>query len=303
MSATEEGSPDLSASWIDDMPPELAAHAAILRRMVDACGADSRMRALQVQGSIGRGTGDALSDIDVGVVVAEVAWPAICAEIPAFVRGLGEVLDHYQHFLPDQGDPGSLKAWAQFPSGIQLDLLVLPASRLLGSGPDGRNLFDRDHLLMPTDHPMRVSEQAEVAKWAFLAWHDLSEVAKYVQRGQTLAAAEWLNSARQATISCWAAAHGVEYAGFANVAAARLGVIAPWPDGIEETYAGPDAGAILAAASALARLQEAADAILETRLGIRRRPLPAWVREQLELLRQELPIPDTRRAVRSPQER
>src|SRR5207249_9838338 len=102
---------------------------------------------------------------------------------------------------------------------IQLDLLLIPASRVLGSGPDGRTLFDRDGILARTDHPMRLSEPAAVADWAFLAWQNLTEVAKYAERGRPAAAAEWLNSARQATISCWAAAPGGDDEWFACVAA------------------------------------------------------------------------------------
>ena len=46
------------AAWLDELPPELNAHVEILRRMLRETEKDSRMRALQVQGSIGRGAGD-----------------------------------------------------------------------------------------------------------------------------------------------------------------------------------------------------------------------------------------------------
>ena len=219
--------------------------------------------------------------------------------MPAFVHRLGEIVDEDYHFLPNSATPEIFRAWAQFPGGIQLDLLLLPSSRLLGSGPDGRTLLDRDGLLLRTDHPMRLADPAEISKWAFLSWQNLTEVAKYLERNRVVAAAEWLSSARQATISCWAAAHGSEYAGFANVASARFGASVPMPEGFEKTYATPSWDSVLSAALALSELQGRADAALEMRLAIRRRPLAAWVRARLELLRSARPSQDSPRDRRS----
>ncbi len=290
-------------AWLDELPPELGTHVQILRRMLAETESDPRMRALQVQGSIGRGTGDRYSDLDVGLVVIDEAWPAISEEMPAFVHKLGEIVDDHYYFLPSAETPEVFRAWAHFPDGIQLDLLLLPAINLLGSGPDGRTLLDRDGRLLRTDHPMRLSDPAAIANWAYLCWQNLTEVAKYLERGLPVAAAEWLSSARQATISCWAAAHGVEYAGFANVAAARLGISAPWPDGLELAYPLPEPSAVLAAALALAEVQAHADAMLATSLGIPPRPLASWVRSRLELLRSAPPIPDSQLGRRSGREK
>jgi predicted nucleotidyltransferase len=287
------------ALWLDELPPELGAHVEILRRMLTETEKDPRMRALQVQGSIGRGAGDRYSDLDIGLVVIDEVWPAISQELPAYVHKLGEIVDEHYYFLPSAETPEVFRAWAHFPDGIQLDLLVLPAINLLGSGPDGRTLLDLDGRLLRTDHPMRLSDPATVASWGYLCWQNLTEVVKYLERGLPVAAAEWLSSARQATISCWAAAHAVEYAGFANVAAARLGSIAPWPDGLELAYPLPEPAAVLASALALAEVQTKADVLLERSLGIPPRPLAGWVRSKLELLRSAPPSPDNQLGRRS----
>lgn len=287
------------ASWLDELPAELNAHVQILRRMLAETEKDPRMRALQVQGSIGRGAGDRYSDLDVGLVVIDEVWPAISQEMPAFVHKLGDIVDEHYYFLPSADTPEVFRAWAHFPNGIQLDLLLLPAVNLLGSGPDGRTLLDLDGRLLRTDHPMRLSDPATIASWGYLCWQNLTEVVKYLERGLPVAAAEWLNSARQATISCWAAAHGVEYAGFANVAAARLGLSAPWPDGLELAYPLPEPSAVLASALALAEVQTHADELLATSLGIPPRPLAGWVRSKLELLQSAPASPDNQLARRS----
>ena len=122
-------------------------------------------------------------------------------------------------------------------------------------------------------------------------WEQRAEAGKYLGVDRPLADAEWLKSARQATISCWAAAHGVEYAGYANVAAARLGVTCPWPDGLERTYSRPEAGAVLASAKALADLQDQTDVLLDQLLAIPPRPLARWVLDRLKALEAAHPSP------------
>jgi hypothetical protein len=272
-------------AWLDALPEALVAHGSTLRSALGEIEGDPRLIALQVQGSIGRGTGDRHSDLDLGLVVSDAAWPAIVDEIPNFVRRLGDVIDEHYQFVPSAAAPEMYRAWAQYENGVQLDLMVLPSTRLLGSGPDGRTLYDPGGVLLVTDHPMRLAEPTDMSKWEFLCWGALAEVAKYLERGLPLAAAEWLNPGRQATISCWAALNGLEYAGYANVVAGRLGIDCPWPEGLERTYAVPEHKAVLAAAFELANLQERVDKALAQRLGITPRPLAAWVRSQLELLR------------------
>jgi predicted nucleotidyltransferase len=279
------------AAWLDDLPEELASHAQVLRRLLAEVEPDVRVRALQIQGSLGRGTADKSSDLDIGMVVTDEVWPEIAGEMPALVNRLGEVADDYYQFVPGPENPDVFRAWALLSDGIQIDLLLMPSSLLLGSGPDGRTLLDRDSRLLRTDHPMRVTAPADIAKWAFLCWQNIAEAVKYLERDRPLAAAEWLNSSRQATISCWAAAHGLEYAGYANVAAARLGVSCPWPDGLEKTYSRPEVGAVLASATALADLQERTDSMLSERLGIPPRPLARWVVDRLKALSAARPSP------------
>ncbi len=280
----EATSPDVE-TWLASLPDDMAGHVRILRLAIAEARNDSRMIALQVQGSVGRGTADCHSDLDLGLVVHEGAWPSIAGDVPAMVRRWGQVVDDRQHLLPNPDLPDALRAWAQFADGIQLDLLVLPATRFLGSGPDGRTLFDPEGVILPSDHPQRLADAQTVSSWASTCWHALTETAKYLERGRPVAAAEWLYPARQATISCWAAAHGVEFAAFANVVAAQLGVSCPWPAGLERTYAIPEPQPVLSAARELADLQVRVDALLEARLGIQPRPLAGWVRSRLAALK------------------
>ena len=276
-------SPEVTA-WLDALPDDMSGQVRILRLAIADSKSDPRMIALQVQGSVGRGTADRRSDLDLGLVVDDAAWPSIAGEVPAIIRRWGEVMDDRHKFLPSPDAPDALSTWAQFANGIQLDLIMVPTSRFLGSGPDGRTLFDPHGMILTTDHPQRLTDAESVSMWASTCWHALTETAKYLERGRPLAAAEWLYPARQATISCWAAAHGLEFAAFANVMAAQLGVSCPWPVGLEKTYSSPEPQAVLSAARALAGLQVRTDALLEVRLGIKPRPLAGWVSSRLAVL-------------------
>jgi len=80
-------------SWLNALPPELAAHAAALRRLTAAVEADPRLRALEVTGSVGRGTGDANSDLDVIIATHDALWPAMTQEIPELAQALGGIVD------------------------------------------------------------------------------------------------------------------------------------------------------------------------------------------------------------------
>ena len=272
-------SPEVTA-WLDALPEELARHVRILRLAIADATSDARLIALQVQGSVGRGTADSHSDLDLGLVVDDASWPAIAADVPAIVMRWGDVVDGRHQLVPSSQAPDALSTWMQFADGIQLDLLVLPTSRFLGSGPDGKTLFDPHEVILPTDHPQRLTDIPTVSKWALTCWQSLTETAKYLERGLPLTALEWLNPARQATISCWAAAHGLEFSGFANVVGAQLGIKCPWPAGLEKTYAPPDPVAVLKAARELAVLQGRVDGLLDKQ-GLSPRPLAEFVMSRL----------------------
>jgi predicted nucleotidyltransferase len=275
-----------SAAWLDQLPAEMAAQAGVLRGLVAIVRSDERLVALQVQGSIGRGEGDRMSDLDVGLVIRDTQWPFIADDVPAMVHSLGEVVDDHYEFLPRLDAPEVLRAWAQFANGVQLDMLVLPSNRTLGSGPDGRTLVDPEGVLPRTDHPMRLTNTDLVAKWSFLCWHNLSEAVKNIRRKRYVAAAEWYGSARLATISCWGVAKDIEYAGLAIVVAARMGVNgAPRFEGLENAYPKPEREELLRASESLADLQTEVEAELSRLLGTKPRALGPWVRAEIDALR------------------
>lgn len=53
-------------AWIDLLPQRVAPQAALLMRLLEAVEADQRVRALEIKGSMARGTADEYSDLDTG---------------------------------------------------------------------------------------------------------------------------------------------------------------------------------------------------------------------------------------------
>lgn len=289
----------VSGDWLDALPPELGEHRSVLHALRAEMASNPHCMALQVQGSVGRGTADRLSDLDLALVVEETAWPAVADEAVAMLRRAGEVIDDYSNFMPGPEAPDAMQVWAQLAGGLQIDLLVMPASSLLGAGPDGRTVYDPDGILLQTDHPLRLTTATAAARWSFFCWHHLAESAKYIARGRAAAAAEWLGAARLAAISSWAAANQVDYAGLANIVAARLGVSVPAFDGLELTYPTLELDSVLNAAIALCGLHERVEGLLQERLGIPPRPLGRWVTAELQSLQAERRRLDSRRARRN----
>jgi hypothetical protein len=70
------------AGFLEGLSAELAPHAAVLGRVITVVEADPRWRWLELCCSIAQGAGDADSDLDPGLGVAEAAWPAALDEPP-----------------------------------------------------------------------------------------------------------------------------------------------------------------------------------------------------------------------------
>jgi len=105
--------------WISALGDDLAVQRSLLHRLVDAVEADQRWEWLELSCSVAAGSGDALSDLDVGLGYAGTEAPAV-AEVTAMLQGLGPVVD-----LSAQPYEGRPRWWVQYTNGGQLDLVVI----------------------------------------------------------------------------------------------------------------------------------------------------------------------------------
>jgi hypothetical protein len=194
-------------AWIDELPDELAGQKAIMRRLLDACEADDRIRWLAVSCSVGRGAGDRLSDLDMGLGVRDEDFDSAITDIRVVVDGLADLVDSYHHLLPEVKGPHE-RIFAQYANRCQLDLVVFPASTDIGGASSVVALYDADNtIVVRTQRPPATPKQ--VREWAFRGWCCLADVGKYLRRGSAWEALAQLHEARNCWWQLWAVAHEV----------------------------------------------------------------------------------------------
>jgi hypothetical protein len=221
---------------------------------------------LNVGCSLGRGAGDALSDIDAAMGLAAERGAAGAAQILAVEAGLvaelpslGQVVDVLRHRV---GPAGKFvrRVFAQFADGPQLDLAVVAEAEVRrgDAAPDFLAIYQADGAL--TAEVLAASDQnpsalvasgEQVREWAFFGWCALIDLAKYLRRGSLWEAHARLDLARDQIWALWAAATGAIYPwhGLSQVLDQDPDHL---PPGIEATVATLDPAGLLAAARASA---------------------------------------------------
>ncbi len=231
--------------------------------LVDFCAATSIVTSLSVGCSLGRGVGDALSDIDAALGIAAERGHAgaeqvvtMEAAVMALLPSLGPLVDVLRH-RTGRADQFARRIFAQFVDGTQLDLAVIAEAEVRrgDAAPDFVSLYRRASPpgadLTNDAPPARAVTSEQVREWAFFGWCALIDADKYLRRGSLWEAHNRLQEARHQIWALWAAATGAIY---------------PWhglsqvldhdpenlPPGIESTVAGLDRAELRRAAQASA---------------------------------------------------
>jgi hypothetical protein len=270
-------------AWLDSLPAELAPQRRVMAALLDFCAATPLVTSLTVGCSLGRGAGDALSDIDAGLGVAAERGEAGAGRVlpveAALVRalpGMAPLVDVLRHRI---GGPGRLacRVFAQFTDRTQLDLAIIAEAEVRRGdaapdfvplyrvpGPGGEYPVTGGQTGPPGagDHPpAHVVSGGQIREWAFLGWVALIDADKYLRRGSVWEAHSRLHEAREHIWALWAAVVGAIYPwhGLSQVLDEDPGNL---PPGIESTVAGLDpAGlrrAVTASAAVLAEVSAAA---------------------------------------------
>jgi hypothetical protein len=249
--------------WIAAIPGDTAGQRQVLTRLVEAAGDDPRLRWIEMTGSLARGAGDALSDIDAGMGIADADWDGdadaagAVAATEHLLHGFEPVADSFRQRFPGQDGASCWHLVTLYESGVQLSLVIMPASWRQGLPPLSVALYDADAILARPYLPPSAQASAENAReWACLAWMALGDVAKYADRGSDWEARARLEEARGLLWQLWAIVLGSTYPAFGltsvlDTPGARL------PSGIEAT-APALAADVRTAATALADLLDAA---------------------------------------------
>jgi hypothetical protein len=241
--------------WIDGLPAELSGQQALLRGLLRACESDDRFRWLAVACSVGRGAADRLSDLDMGLGVADDVFDSALADVRAMVDGLGDLVESYHHTLPEVATAHE-RIFAQYADRCQIDLVVFPATQTIGQVRDVVVLYDQDDLIVVSFEQQPVTA-AQAREWAFGCWCALIDIGKYLRRGSSWEALQRLHDARAQLWRLLAAGFDVPNPQYGltsilDFAPGRL------PARMQETVSGLDPWHLLRAAQSLAaQLSEA----------------------------------------------
>ena len=245
---------------------------------------DPGIRLLVVGCSLGRGNADELSDVDAMYAVTDAAWRDAIAESAAAVRRVGDVIDMHQQVIepPDRGLPPYQHTFAQYASGVQLDLVVAIARDQHAPRPDWVVLYDPDERVIGEAKSIAATE-AQVRQWMHAALVHLSSCAKYLTRGSLWEANAQLDAARGELWRLWAVAERIADPQY-GLTAVLDAPDAPMPDNIEATVAGLDRRELRSAAMACGELlvwtwPRAISTVATADLAMP--PLAEWVLRQL----------------------
>lgn len=241
-------SADDGRRWLADMPTAVTAQRQVLTALLAHIEADEAYRWLELSCSLARGAGDALSDIDAGVGVADARLPGYLPNAEAMAGGLGTVVDRSRQYLPGFGDDAA-HLFTLYADGTQLSLVVMAASQRPGLPPGAVALYDPDGRLAEPYHPSIEHAGTEtMSEWAYLGWLGLADLAKYLDRGSLWEARAKLTETREQIWRLWAAARDVTYPVF-GLTSVLDDPAAGLPDGIDATVpATADARGLRAAA-------------------------------------------------------
>jgi hypothetical protein len=238
-------------AWLAALPDEVAAQGRMMSELVDRCEKWPLVESLVVGCSLGRGAGDALSDIDGAIGVGPDDVLAMEEILVATLPELGTVVDVLRH--PVGPDGQWRRVFAQFADGLQLDLPVVDEASIVerldsGGAPDFVVLYKK--ATVPAAYDVSAEQ---IREWAFLGWCALIDLDKYLRRGSLWEAHNRLHDARHRIWGLWAATHGAMYPwhGLSQVLDHDPSHL---PAGIEETVAGLDAAGLRRAARASAAI-------------------------------------------------
>lgn len=253
---------------MDVLAPRPSSRSAeVIARFAAACQADARVEAAFLGGSHARGTADARSDIDFGVIVANAAYDGFLADRDAFVERLGEPI-----FLEVFDEYGFDILFCVLSDGVECEIALGRAGRFtqIHLGPY-RVLVDKTGVLAGvvfTGTGLAPDEQRETLRHrAVWFWHDVAHLVAAVGRGRLWSARGHLDDLRLTCVDLvrldedpFGAPDGYEKIELA-VPVERLAPLAP-------TFCPLDRASIVAAAQIIVRFYRELAMALAARHGL-----------------------------------
>lgn len=256
-------------AWLAALPSKVVGQRNLLEQLLDLCVSTPRITSLSVGCSLGRGAGDALSDVDAVIGVDTARGGPGAAQVLSVEHDVtAAVCEGAVDVLRGQvGPPDRFirRVFSQYRDGLQLDLAIAAETEVRRgpSAPDFVSLYRRSTPPAARNGP----GSPEVAKfpaadtvttdqiyeWTFLGWSALADVDKYLHRRSLWEAHHRLHEARGRVWALWAAANGALYPwhGLSQVLDQAPPVL---PPGIEATVARLEHADLQRAAQATAQV-------------------------------------------------
>lgn len=225
---------------------------ALIEALNDWAQATDWVDWVEIGGSIGRGAGDELSDVDAGVGVDALAeHPHRIDQARTAISAFAPVAASLTQPMGD-----AVHLVCVYEDCRQLSLVVFDAEARQGLPPQAVATVDKSGRLSRTlDRGRWDADDATVREWAFLAWIAIGDAARHRHRGRTWRALHSLTEARDHLWKLWAHASGLTYPMFGAVTVENADTALP--EGVEQTHpADLSTASIHHALTALTRLLE-----------------------------------------------
>ncbi len=184
-----------------DVQPETKPQYALADRLTSHLKQDARVRAVWLEGSLGRGQGDRHSDIDLHIALSSEDLAAFRAEYETTLKGFWQVLKHHELFGGAMIGTLLLNEHDQL---VALQTWLGDAANLEITQGRAQVLFDRDRTVQhmpaiaPPPEEIRRALHVEIVYFWSL-WATLPAI----ERGELLSTAQRLHSlAHQTVLVC-----------------------------------------------------------------------------------------------------
>lgn len=179
-----------------------ASREALLAEIAQTLSGDERFVAAWLTGSLGRNEADAVSDLDLSVVVADAFSETLCA-CPEQVAAqtTPERLALFSHFSQpvvihennNNAPDGGSFTFVMYESGVMVDWVLIPAAKAQRLS-QSRLLFEKVNIpLGAAPEPESLAERAKQAsEMTAFFWMMTAVTVKYMIRGDAVFVAIWL---------------------------------------------------------------------------------------------------------------
>jgi hypothetical protein len=204
----------------------MATPSELLDQLVSWANETAWVDWVALGGSLGRGAGDGLSDLDAGagILVGPRRFDELRDATLAAVSEFATVADSIIQPLGTE-DTVADHLIVQYQDGRQLSLVVSRAEQSRGLAPESLALVDKSGRLQALRPASEFDPDAGILReWSFVAWISLGDAAKHASRGSGWRAIQSLAEARDLAWQLFASGRDIAFPAFGAVSVQNAGL-------------------------------------------------------------------------------